>query len=414
MKLKIDIDSVPGEINIENTNKSKILRCIYHFDCGCNIDTYCLVRIYDFSSKTIVIASDIKGSTGGRDYLIYNIINDFNLDYEKMFWINHVGWFSHVFREQEEFTQILFSYKKHLIFGNELEIIEEKEITKEFVEKLIELSLDSVQLWLGLDLIAEKNSRYDNKKSSFKLLHFYLRDNLINSFRSEEMIQILSSPESKSGAIFFYPDQEQELEFIEYSEIINRDVDSLKEALVYIRKSSLDDEIVICTCIGNYNPLCTILQKKLFINSRDTSFMSIDTIEKLVEIESLNLRKSDILQYRKRIKIEDDRLQALLRLYLKQHLGYLKSEFERTMAFHETIGSNYEDRSEFLRGVFYYYPDLDPDIEYSGLFHTISLDISENRLVAPLLNEYDMQTEMVICVCLGDDEIENICAIYPR
>jgi hypothetical protein len=142
--------------------------------------------------------------------------------------------------------------------------------------------------------------------------------------------------------------------------------------------------------------------------------MSIDTIEKLVEIESSNLRKSDILQYRKRLKIEDDRLQALLKLYLKPHLGYLKSEFEKTMTFHETIRSNYEDRSEFLRGVFYYYPDLDPDVEYSGFLHTILLDISENRLVAPLLNEYDMQTEMVICVCLCDDEIENVCAIYPR
>lgn len=334
MKLKIDIDSVPGEINIKDTSNCKILRCIYHFNCGSDIDTYCLVRIYDFFSKTIVIASHIKGLLGGTKSVIRKVINDFNLDYEKIFWINHVGFFSDFVPEKEEFTHNLLSYKKHLMFfGEEFEIKEEKEISIELVEELIESSLEPVESWLGLDLIAEKDFRYDNKKTSFKLLHLYLRDNLIYSIRSEKIIQILSSSESKSGAIFFYPDQDKELEFVEYSEIMNRDIGSLKRALVYIRKSSLDDEIVICTCIGDYDPFCTILQKKLFINFCDTSFMSINTIEKLVEIESSNLRKSDILQYSKRIKIEDDRLQALLKLYLKPHLGYVKSEFEETMTF---------------------------------------------------------------------------------
>lgn len=409
------IDSVPGEINIENTDKCKISRFIYHFDCGVITNTYCLIRIFEFSSKTIVIASRLKGLIGGRKDVIRNIINDFNLDHEKIFWIHHIGFFSNLSLEKEEFTSNLLSYEKHFIFcSKQIEIIKEEEISKESIEELIESSLDSVESWLGLDLIAEKDFRCANEKSIFKLLHFYLQENLINSFRAEKILQILSLSESKSGAIFFYPDQDQELEFVEYSEITNKNNDSLKRALVYIRKSSLDDEIVICTCIGDYNPFCTILQKKLFINFKDTTFMSIDTIEKLVEIELSNLKESDILQYRKRIQIEDERLHALLKLYLKPHLGYLKSEFEKTMTFNETILSNYEDRSEFFRGVFYYYPDLDPDVEYSAFFDTKCLNISKNRFVAPLLNEYDMQTEMVICVCLGVNKIENVCAIYPR
>lgn len=413
--MKMKIDSVPGEINIENTNKCKISRCIYHFDCGVITNTYCLIRIFEFPSKTIVIASHLKGLIGGKEYVIRDVINDFNLDHKKLFWINHIGFFSNLSLEKEEFTHNLLSYEKHFIFCNkQIEIIKEEEISKECIEELIESSLDSVESWLGLDLIAEKDFRYANEKSIFKLLHFYLQENLINSFRVKKILQLLSLYESKSGAIFFYPDQDKELEFVEYSEIMNKDNDSLERALVYIRKSSLDDEIVICTCIGDYNPFCTILQKKLFVNIEDTTFMSISTIEKLVEIESSNLKKSDILQYRKRIQIEDERLNALLKLYLKPHLGYLKSEFEKTMTFNETILSNYEDRSEFFRGVFYYYPDLNPDVEYSAFFDTKCLNISKNRFVAPLLNEYDMQTEMVICVCLGVNKIENVCAIYPR
>jgi hypothetical protein len=413
--MKLKIDSVPGEINIENTNKCKILRCIYHFRTLFTIDTYCLVRIFEFPLKTIVVVSHIKGLVGGRKDVINKIIDDFNLDYENLFWINHVGLFSDYLPKKEGFTHNLLSREKHfMFFGNKIEIIKEKEISKELIEKLIKSSLDPVESWIGLDLIAEKHFRCANKKSTFKLLHFYLKENLIDSFRAEKIVQILSLSESKSGAIFFYPDQDKELEFVEYSEIINTNIDSLKRALVYIRKSSLDDEIVICTCIDDYNPFCTILQKKIFIGFDDTTFMSIDTIEKLVEIESLNLRKSDILQYRKRLKIEDDRLQALLKLYLKPHLGYLKSEFEKTMTSRETIRSNYEDRSEFLRGVFYYYPDLDPDVEYSAFYSTRLIRFSDSRLVAPLINEYDKQTEMLICVCLGGDEIENICAIYPR
>jgi hypothetical protein len=173
LKMKLKIDSVPGEINIENTNKCKILRCIYHFRTLSTIDTYCLVRIFEFPSKTIVVVSHIKGLVGGRKDVINKIIDDFNLDYENLFWINHVGLFSDYLPEKEEFTHNLLSREKHFIFfGNKIEIIEEEEISKEFIEKLIESSLDSVESWLGLDLIAEKYFRCANKKSTFKLLHY--------------------------------------------------------------------------------------------------------------------------------------------------------------------------------------------------------------------------------------------------
>lgn len=91
--MNLSFYGIPGNINIENTDKCKISRYIYHFQSSC-FDTYCLIRIFNFSSKTIVFASQIWGTTGDNELLLENVIEDFNLDYGNLYWINHVGLFS--------------------------------------------------------------------------------------------------------------------------------------------------------------------------------------------------------------------------------------------------------------------------------------------------------------------------------
>ena len=88
--MKLEIDYIQLKINIENRDKCKISRCIYHFQCSL-VDTYCLIRIFEFASKTIVIASQILGITGGNKFLIENIIEHFELNYKNLYWINHDG-----------------------------------------------------------------------------------------------------------------------------------------------------------------------------------------------------------------------------------------------------------------------------------------------------------------------------------
>ena len=82
--MKLKINCIPGEINIENTDKCEIIRCIYHFKSFW-YDTYCLIRIFKFKSKIVVIASRLKGAILWDSCLIDNIINDFNLNYNNLY-----------------------------------------------------------------------------------------------------------------------------------------------------------------------------------------------------------------------------------------------------------------------------------------------------------------------------------------
>lgn len=157
-RIKFETEFIPGEINIEYTDKYKITRYIYHFQHP-SVDTYCLIRIYEFDLKTIVVVSQILEITGGDTFLVKNVIEDFDLNYENLYWINHDGLFS-CFMSEEEFLHTVFFYKKTSLFSyKEIDITEENEITKELVETLIESTLEPVESWLGLDLIAENRFR---------------------------------------------------------------------------------------------------------------------------------------------------------------------------------------------------------------------------------------------------------------
>ena len=168
--MKLKSDCIPGNVNIENTDDCKILRCIYHF-YNLSYDTYCLIRIYEFKSKTIVLASQLFGAILWDSFLIKNVIDDLNLNHENLCWINHYGLFSNIVAE-EKFLHTTFSYKKDSIFSSKrVDLEQEIEVGIKFAEDLIESVLEPVELWIGLDLAA-KNKILRTREE--KLLNYFI------------------------------------------------------------------------------------------------------------------------------------------------------------------------------------------------------------------------------------------------
>ena len=399
VEVKPEINGIPGIINIENNDKCKISRCIYHFQSS-YFDTYCLIRIFEFSSKTIVIASQIWGTTGNNDLLLKNVIEDFKLDYDNLYWINHVGFFSDYTPEKEEYSRIVFTYKKDYIFSQKkLNIIDEIEISSESVENLIESSLELVESWIGLDSIAINKFRRERKEKTFRLLHLYLQEN-ITALYGDDMIKILSYTEF--GVVFFYPNQDRRFEFVKHEKILDNDNDSIKKVLPYIEKSFPSKEIVVCVCIdsNNYDSFCTIVKKEALIDSNNISFASLD---KLLECdfspsEIVNL---NITRYREEIRNEDSKLQSLLNLYLKPKLDYLISRFEKEKTIFET-------ETETLRGALFYYPE-----QNFSVFHSKQeLPRRFKKLVLSSVDTYDIKSEVVICVISHAEQ--GVCGIFSR
>ena len=395
--MKLKTDSIPGEVNIEQKKDCKITRCIYHFQSS-YFDTYCLIRIFDFYSKTIVIASQVWGTTGNNDLLLEDVIEDFNLDRDNLYWIDHIGLFSD-YAPEEEFSRIIFAYEKDSIFfQKKLRITDEIDISIESVEDLIESSLEPVELWLGLDSIARNKFRRERQEKTFRLLHLYIQENIIDLCKQEYILKILSH--TQSGAIFFYPNQDMRFEFIKYAEILNNHDDSIKKVLPYIDRSFPDEEIVVCICIDNINcdPFCTILKKESFINPNNISFVSL---EKLLECDIIASEtvQLNIAQYREKTQAEDDKLQGLLNLYLEPKLNSIILRADR-----EKVISELETKA--LRGAFFYYPEVNFSIfnlKEEFVFQT-------NKIALPYVDAYDIESEVVVCVF---SSYGCFCGIFP-
>ena len=54
--MKIDFDNIGGGLSVEDTPNCKILRHLYKYGGAIH---RCLIRIYEFKTKTIVIASQL-------------------------------------------------------------------------------------------------------------------------------------------------------------------------------------------------------------------------------------------------------------------------------------------------------------------------------------------------------------------
>ncbi|MGB5636625.1 MAG: hypothetical protein WBM86_28135, partial [Waterburya sp.] len=325
--MKLKTNYIPGEINIEQKENYKITRCIYHFQPSDFLPLYCLLRIFEFNSKTIVIASHLRGAILWNEMLIENIIEDFALNCDNLIWINHVGLFSDYMPIEERFLHTTFSFGKESR-SSQIKVClqEENKIDVESVQNLIGLSLEPVESWLGLDAIAENNLRTKKAEITFQLLYLYFQENKEYFLNQEKIIKALA--ESQLGAFFFYPNQDEAVEFVKYAEISNSNSDLRQKALPFVDKSYPDSEIVICICIDNYEPFCTILKKESFLKPFEIEFVPI---EKLVEctIRSSSFKKLDLEKYKEKNKVEEERLHSLLGLYLEPKLDYLKSRYKQ-------------------------------------------------------------------------------------
>lgn len=399
--MKLKSDYIPGNINIKNTENCKILKCIYHFQNGL-FDTYCLIRIFEFKSKTIVLASQLFGAILWDSVLIEDVIDDLNLNHENLYWINHYGLFSEI-KIEEKFLHTTFSYEKDSIFSSKrVELKEERKVSINFIEDLIESSLESVELFLGLDLIAENKFIRTREEKAFELLYHYLKDNIKHLYKQQEIIEILS--QSRPGAIFIYPNQRKNIKFIDYAKLSKCNDNSRKKVLRFIDKSFPDEEIVICICIDNHDPFCTILKKEFFVNPTRINFPSI---EKLVECEIQSLKsdivKFDIDQYHEKIESGKKRLESLLQLYLEPKFKYFKS-LKPIFVQMESAQS----KLETLRGAIFYYP------KHNQCLFSFKQQLTSafEKSAIPYVDKYDVETEMVICFSIYNKL--SVCGIFPK
>ena len=294
----------------------------------------------------------------------------------------------------------MFSYEKDSFFSHrEIDIKEENKITKESVETLIETSLEPVESWLGLDLIAENRFRRAREEKTFELLYYYFKENIEYLYNQPEIIEILT--QSYPGAILFYPKENKKFEFINYPELLNKNDDHSKKIITYINKSFLDEEIVICVNIDNYDPFCTILRKDFFLNPTRINFPSIEKLVKY-EIESSDIVEFDVDRYREKIRVGKERLENLLQLYLEP-------KFERLRSISEQMESA-RSKLENPIGALFYYPEHNQCL-FSFRWQLTSMS---EKLAIPYVDTYNVETEMVICFSIYGRDSLSVCGIFPR
>ena len=397
--MKLKTDYIPGKIDIEDTKSCKISRCIYHFPHS-SVDTYCLIRIFEFASKTVVIASQILGITKGNRFLIQYIIKDFNLNSKNLHWINHDGLFSCYMPLEEEFLHTVFSHERDSLFSHKkINITEESKITRESVETLIETSLEPVELWVGLDRVAEDRFREAKERRTFELLYHYLRENIEYLYNQPGLIKVLN--QSYLGAIFFYPNDNKDFEFVSYAELLDRNDNCSKKITTYVKESPPNEKIIICVCIDNYDPFYTILRKDFFINPTRINFLSIEKLVKC-EIKSSGIIEFDVNRYREKTRIEKARLESLLHLYLEHKLERLKDIFRQM--------ESGRSKSESPSGALFYYPEHDQCL----FLYRWQLTSKHEKLAIPYVDTYNAETEMVVCFSIYGEDALSVCGIFPK
>jgi hypothetical protein len=144
--------------------------------------------------------------------------------------------------------------------------------------------------------------------------------------------------------------------------------------------------------------------------------ISLHAVEDLIEFElepvdtwfGLALNLHDQKELRKQEEID-----KLLWLYLQPNFKLFISRFEE-------ITSQYKQRPKLtdpIRGALFYYPKikLENDEKYTCFISQQDLEVItrtyENAALS-YINRYNPETEVVICVCL--DEEQTICGIFPK
>ena len=258
-----------GGLSVEVTPNCTILRHLYKYG---NAIHRCLIRIYEFKTKTIVIASQLNCPPIIWDNRIISLmIQDFWLDTKNLIWIVHVGLFSNFMPPEEEFLLTFFSEREGSRFqSNEYEIIETINIDIKQVEKLIKRSLEPVETWLGLDIMIQKERKEQYQERQQELLRLYLQNNIGFLFEQDKLQKLL--PKTLIGAFFFYPerkeDDEECIKFIGFADLEKSNDRCEQLAFSYVTEYLPDKEIVICICTEENYCYCTILSKKSFLMSK--------------------------------------------------------------------------------------------------------------------------------------------------
>ncbi len=265
--MKLELDSMQGGLSVEKTSNCMILRHIYIWSID---NKRTLLRIYEFKTKTIVIASQLNGAIILEEYLISKVIRDFKLNTDNLIWICHIGLFSDFRPTEEKFLHTIFQWKKEFIFGQKnSEYIKTEEIDLTEVEKRIECNLEPVEKWLGLDPIIQKKRQKELQKQKHKLLNLHWQNKLIFLFKQKQIQELLS--QALVGAFFFYPelkeDSSSHIKFVTHKDLRQSNYQHEKLALPYLVKYHPDKEIVICISTKDHYCHCTILEKQSLLIS---------------------------------------------------------------------------------------------------------------------------------------------------
>lgn len=137
--------------------------------------------------------------------------------------------------------------------------------------------------------------------------------------------------------------------------------------------------------------------------------ISLSAVEDLIEGELESIKQwcglaSDLYQQRELRRQEETN--CLLQLYLQPYLELFAVEFERRKGI-----------CQAERGAVFYYPETRLENNQMALIFMPENYLKERRnyydvLALPYINQYNPETEMVVCVRTNDDL--NICGIFPK
>jgi len=264
--MKLSLDRFEGAFSQEIYQDRKIFRHIFrlHNDF---MPERCLIRIYAFRTKTIVIASQLIGRILWDDFIISRAACMFRLNRRNLTWINHTKFLINLRPAKEEFHQSIFSWHREYTFpwsADRCELEREQEISRQTVEEMIETKLEPVETWLGLDPTIRQRREAKKQEETQKILHLYLQ-RYLEFFASQIWLrQILAQPQV--GAVFFYPEVQlkvthRRLEFLTYKYLDESLNVSERVALPYVQRYNPREEMVVCVSLASGHVFCEILSK---------------------------------------------------------------------------------------------------------------------------------------------------------
>lgn len=244
--MKLNINNIRGRLNIEKHSNSRVIRYIHHL----NWMGYCLIRIYEFQAKTVVIASQLSKPILWNSYLISSIVKKFNLNYQYLVWINHIGLFSDFRPAEEEFIHTIVSEQKSRfsLTSKDCKLCSTNRLTLQQVEELIECNLEPVESWFGLSSITSQKREEEYQERIQKLLHLYLQKNFNFFAKQLWLMEIIS--QAQLGAIFFYPER-QDIQFLKYVDLEGSNNEYERQAFLFMEKYDPVIEMVFCVCTNS-------------------------------------------------------------------------------------------------------------------------------------------------------------------